>query len=189
MRSSRRRVHPAAAFLLPAFAFFRRTRNLDLDERLLIRGSPARRRRHAPSSGRAPISERRSIMMRLLACGAILAAAIPASAGAQDTEPATTEIVGHVLQPQKLEPTAERMSKLKLPENFKHRGLRPRLGKPAHARGLRRKRALRDAPVGWRRHHAQGRGRRRQGRRAGDGRQPAGMHGIAFDGAECSSQL
>jgi Raf kinase inhibitor-like YbhB/YbcL family protein len=60
-------------------------------------------------------------MMRLLACGATLAAAMPASASAQQQEQETsnTEIVGHVLQPRKLEPTAERQSNLKLPENFK----------------------------------------------------------------------
>ena len=58
-------------------------------------------------------------MMRLLACSAIIAAAIPAVAHAQQQEPANTEIVGHVLQPRQLAPTAERQAQLKLPENFK----------------------------------------------------------------------
>lgn len=59
-------------------------------------------------------------MMRFLLCGALLAcAAVPATSAAQETNSGPVQIVGHVLKPEKLEPTQELMDRLKLPEGFK----------------------------------------------------------------------
>ena len=59
-------------------------------------------------------------MMRFLLCGALLAcAAFPAIGAAQETNSGSVQIVGHVLKPEKLEPTQALMDRLKLPEGFK----------------------------------------------------------------------
>jgi hypothetical protein len=59
-------------------------------------------------------------MMRPLLCGAFLAcAAFPHWALAQANIPTSVQIVGHVLKPEKLEPTKDRLGTLKLPPDFK----------------------------------------------------------------------